>query len=91
MQYGQQANIEFYHFQISENLPSSWIYFPTAENPSTKYKYVSVQFEMMLDVINWNRQTYSLLDRLGDLGGLLDILLHIGHVLVLPIASFNLK
>ena len=46
---------------------------------------------MLLDVINWNRQTYSLLDWLGDLGGLLDILLHIGHVLVLPIASFNLK
>ena len=41
--------------------------------------------------MNWNRQTYSLLDWLGDLGGLLDILLHIGHVMMLPIASFTLR
>ena len=46
---------------------------------------------MSLDVMNWNRQTYSLLDWLGDLGGLLDILLHIGHVMMLPIASFTLR
>ena len=46
---------------------------------------------MSLDVMNWNRQTYSLLDWLGDLGGLLDILLHIGRILVFPISSFNLK
>ena len=46
---------------------------------------------MSLDVMNWNRQTYSLLDWLGDLGGLLDILLHMGHIIVFPISSFTLK
>ena len=46
---------------------------------------------MNLDKTNWNRQTYSLLDWLGDLGGLLDIMLHIGHVLVHPVAFFTLK
>ena len=46
---------------------------------------------MSLDVTNWNRETYSLLDWLGDLGGLLDILLHIGNVIVAPLAAFNLE
>ena len=46
---------------------------------------------MSLDVMNWNRQTYSLLDWLGDTGGLLEILLHIGHTMMMPIASFTLK
>ena len=46
---------------------------------------------MSLDVQNWNRQTYSLLDWLGDLGGLLDVLLHMGRIMVFPISSFTLK
>ena len=46
---------------------------------------------MSLDVQNWNRQTYSLLDWLGDLGGLLDVLLHMGRIMVFPVSSFTLK
>lgn len=39
----------------------------------------------------WTRQTYSLLDWLGDLGGLLDILYYIGLALVEPVASFTVN
>ena len=39
----------------------------------------------------WTRQTYSLLDWLGDLGGLLDILFYIGAALVEPVAHFTLN
>ena len=46
---------------------------------------------MSLDVLNWTRQTYSLLDWLGDIGGLLDVLLHLGRIVVFPISSFTLK
>ena len=91
LQYGQSTESEFYGFTLSESIPSAWINFPTAENPSAKFKYVSIEFNMSYDVLKWNRQTYSLLDWLGDLGGLLDILLHIGRILVLPISSFTLK
>ena len=38
-----------------------------------------------------NRQTYSLLDWLGDLGGLLDALYLIGYVLISPLATFAIN
>ena len=38
------------------------------------YKYVSWELNMSSERVNWNRQTYSLLDWLGDLGGLADAL-----------------
>ena len=38
----------------------------------------------------WARQTYSLLDWLGDLGGLLDIMFYIGRAFVEPVAYFTL-
>ena len=41
--------------------------------------------------MNWNRATYSILDWLGDLGGLLDILLKIGELVVEPVAQFTLQ
>ena len=91
LQYGQSSESEFYGYWLSESLPSAWNVFPTAKNPSTRYKYLSIEYNMSLDVLNWNRQTYSLLDWLGDLGGLLDILLHIGHMIVFPISTFTLK
>ena len=38
-----------------------------------------------------NRQTYSLLDWLGDMGGLLDALYLIGMIVMSPFAEFALK
>ena len=38
-----------------------------------------------------NRQTYSLLDWLGDLGGLFDALYLIGYALIAPLANFALN
>ena len=39
----------------------------------------------------WTRQTYSLLDWLGDLGGLIDIMIYIGRALVEPVSRFTLQ
>ena len=52
---------------------------------------MGIEYNMSLDVKNWTRQTYSLLDWLGDLGGLLDVLLHMGRIMVFPVSSFTLK
>jgi len=70
---------------------SSWIYFPTAENPSNRYKYISAEFNMDLNRVNWNRQTYSLLDWLGDLGGLADALRYISWFLIVPFQAFHFR
>ena len=40
--------------------------------------------------MTWNRQTYSLLDWLGDLGGLFDALRYIGIFLVEPVVRFKM-
>ena len=76
---------------MSDSTPSAWIYFPTKEEPSRKYKYTSLEIKMSLDQKNWTRETYSLLHWLGDLGGLLDAMRYIAHVLVLPFANYALK
>ena len=44
-----------------------------------------------MDVKQWNRQTYSLLDWLGDLGGLFDALLYICRMLISPLSVYSLK
>ena len=71
-------------------MPSAWINWPTVEEPHNKYKYASIEWNMSLDQMTWMRQTYSILDWLGDLGGLIEILHYIGSFLVKPIAQFTL-
>ena len=71
--------------------PSSWIYFPTEENPNGKFKYASMEIKMSLDLVTWMRQTYSLLDWLGDLGGLFDALWYVVSLIVRPASAFVLQ
>ena len=47
------------------------------ENPLGRYKYISAQFAMNYDMVVTSRQTYSLLDWLGDVGGLTDALFYL--------------
>ena len=76
---------------MSKADPSSWIYFPTEENPSTRFKYASIEIKMSLDLVTWMRQTYSLLDWLGDLGGLFDALWYVVSLVVKPASAFVLQ
>ena len=46
---------------------------------------------MNLDRVNWNRQTYSLLDWLGDLGGLADALYYGLRALVRIVSVFTFQ
>ena len=91
IQYGQEAESTFYSFEMSQALPSSWIYWPTAEHPSKKYKYVGIEINFHLDQKVVTRQTYSILDWLGDLGGLYDAIYYIFYILLKPISAFALN
>mmetsp|Transcript_29120 Transcript_29120/g.36103 ORF Transcript_29120/g.36103 Transcript_29120/m.36103 type:complete len:133 (-) Transcript_29120:874-1272(-) len=91
LQYGQAAESDFYSYTMSNNIPSSWNTWPSPENLNARYKYVSIEYNMNLDKMNWTRSTYSLLDWLGDLGGLMDILLKIGSLMTEPMAHFTLQ
>lgn len=91
VQYGQETETEFLTIEMKETQPSSWIYFPTEENPSLLYKFLSVEINLSPDLMLWERQTYSLLDFLGDLGGLYDALFLIVKVFVSPLSIFALN
>ena len=43
------------------------------------------------DRVNWNRQTYSLLDWLGDLGGLTDGLNYICRAILWSFSGLSLR
>ena len=58
-------------------MPSSWIHYPTAEDPGARYKFIGLDFNLSKDLIDVNRQTYSALDWLGDTGGLIDGLFYL--------------
>ena len=55
------------------------------------YKFGSWELNMHGDRVNWNRQTYSLLDWLGDLGGLTDALLYLSKAIVASLSGHSLR
>ena len=68
-------------------ITSTWTTFPTEEDPFAKYKFLSFSIERDYDVIKTSRQTYGLLDWLGDLGGLRDALKNILELLLIPLVN----
>ena len=90
-QYGQEAKETFYTFKLPPPSPSSWIYYPTEEQPSTLYKFTSIEINFTLDQKVWTRSTYSVLDWFGDLGGLFDALVHLAGIFISPLSVFALK
>ena len=53
--------------------------------------YASIQITLDEEISKYSRQTYSLLDFLGDLGGLFDALRLIAAALVSPFSTLALK
>ena len=86
MQWGQSDDSSFYKQEFLGLEPSSWNVFPTEENPLGRFKYISFDIYFSQDLTIWNRQTYSFLDYLGDLGGLYDAIYFICWAFARPLA-----
>ena len=69
---------------------STYNIFPTRENP-VMYKINSFWIELDASMTTIERSTYSILDWVGDIGGLLDGLRFIGSFLLAPIATFLIR
>ena len=91
LQLGDYMEKFFYDFTITEAQPSFWIDWPTNDKPSNRYKYASIEFNMNTNLMNWNRTTYSILDWLGDIGGLFGMLYSLGTYFVAPWADYRLQ
>ena len=70
---------------------SNFLAWPTKENQDRHYKFVGLFTELSQNFITVERKTYSILEWLGDVGGLREGLLLIGVSLVAPFANFALQ
>ena len=91
LQYGQTEEIDFQSIRLEAAEPSYFTEFPTKESPTNFYKYISLWLELGQTVYKVERQTYSLLDWLGDVGGLFDGLCIIFSSIMGTLASLSLK
>ena len=89
LQFGQKEVTSF--FQIIPNVSkvSGWRD-NLIEKPEGYNKFASIIFWPSNEVIKSARQTYSLLDWLGDIGGLNDALFIILEVALIPFKKFAL-
>ena len=62
--------------------------YPTPESPDGRYKFSSFSMFTSPDLTVTERSTYSILEWLGDIGGLYDALFLICSALVKPFSSF---
>ena len=67
---------------------SEW---PTKNNTERYYKIASSYLTLTMDQNKIERQTYSFLEWLGDIGGLFDALRIIGVLLMAPFTAFQVK
>ena len=91
MQYGDYEEEDYYRLNFKTPLPSWMDFWPTDEHPDNMYKFASVWIELSQDEFMTERDTYSLLEWLGDVGGLFDMLRLMGSWLVVPFATFRLS
>ena len=88
VQYGQSQIYDFFELKSKSPHTSTWDDDLT-KKPSGRYKFGSIEVDLNQDLRIINRQTYSLLDWLGDIGGLTDALLIIGKLILLPYTKFK--
>ena len=91
LQYGQEELYEFYDYELPPPKPSSWNEYPTREKPDGIYKFGSIEVNLSQNLDQWNRQTYSTLDFIGDLGGLFDGLRYVCMVMIAPFTRFGMQ
>ena len=86
--------ITFSHRSLRVDKPvviSSWTDFPTDTDPKAKYKFLSFTFDRHYDVELVTRETYGLLDCLGDIGGLYDAMKYITELMLVPLTNYAYK
>lgn len=93
VQLGNKDETDFYNLnmQTFQLGVSSWNLYPTEEDPGSLYKFTSLYMKVSRDLIETSRQTYSLLDWLGDCGGLLDACFFLGEALLSPFSFYVFK
>ena len=67
------------------------IYPDPEKDPDARYKFTSLSLYVSPDMQVTERRAYSLLEWLGDVGGLLEALRNIGTFLITPITAYLMR
>jgi hypothetical protein len=73
------------HAELGVNQPSSWRSYPN------HYKLIGVEFMVSSDINNIARETLDIFTFLGDIGGLLDLLILIFGYFLMPFAEKRME
>ena len=88
IQVGQSEKDTFYELLMLQQFASAWND-NLDENPRGDYTFGRVLIDQENSIYKINRQTYNLLEWLGDIGGLLDAMLFIAQLALWPVYNFN--
>ena len=91
MQLGAIDELEYEKFSFADSQPSIYREWPTKTNSTLVYKLSSLWIEFGQSLTETERQTYSMLDLLGDIGGLFEALRYIGGMTIAPFSAFAMK
>ena len=90
VQLGQSSTTEFEDLRVRQDFFSSFNEWPSREDPKF-YCIAQLYFELSNNKIMIEREAYSALEWLGDVGGLFDGLSLIIHIILGPIIAFMTK
>ena len=82
---GQYLERKYMHYQIQENSLSSWTHYPF------QYKFMSIEFDLNMDIEYTDRTSYDLLNWMGDVGGVFETLFVACNVLAYFFSIFKIK
>ena len=88
IQVGQSEKDTFYELLMQQQLASAWND-DLDKIPRGEYTFGRVIIDQENSIYKINRQTYNLLEWLGDIGGLLDAMLFIAQLALWPVYNFN--
>ena len=82
---GKESVENFYTIDFIKPQPSSWTNYPSL------YKFTGFELNLSFDENITQRETYDILEWMGDLGGLFEALQIIGYIIMAPITAFALS
>lgn len=85
LQFGQNKDTEFWDFETVKSTISAY------NNFESKYKIIGIQIQTSFAQMTYQRQTYDILNFLGDIGGLDSILTSIAILLMNHYSTLKMK
>ena len=79
--------IDFATFKFGSEFASEFTVWPTRDNPDVPFRFNSFFLEIDQEMTVIERQTYSALELVGDVGGLVDGLYYLMALFVAPVST----